>query len=363
MYIVLFISILALFFTFLESKKFMPNGMKWGFVLVTFLGCIHYDYGNDYLAYMDIYNSIVRYPFDLENIVLGVTFKEPIWALLCYMFKPIGGFFMMVAVLNIFQNVLIYRTIKKYVEKPWWPMSVFVYLFTYCLYLLNFSMMRQGLVVCIFFGIWQWIEEKKWIKSLIVLLICFTIHKSALVLLPFAFWGIFPTKNSKLLITVFFFTFVALWFSVSFMNDILSAFMSVEEISTYYDIYGNSDKVVSFGVGYLINLIPFVLGLIYFQDRDNKALNKSVVALAIIAFLIMPFASIIPLITRVSYYFVVYQIIAIPIIYGSLHKRIIKIGLLGIYMFMVFYDYIGFFSSPVWVDKYTTFKTIFSQIF
>ena len=28
-----------------------------GFVLVTFLGCVHYDYGNDYMSYVDIYNE------------------------------------------------------------------------------------------------------------------------------------------------------------------------------------------------------------------------------------------------------------------------------------------------------------------
>lgn len=101
---------------------------------------------------------------------------------------------MMVAALNIFQNVIVYKTIKKYVEKSWWPMAVFIYLFSTCLYLLNFSMMRQGLVVCVFLWSWQWIVEKKWVKTVLVLLICVNIHKSAFFLLPFAFLGFIPMK-------------------------------------------------------------------------------------------------------------------------------------------------------------------------
>ena len=70
MSIVIFTSFIALILTILESKKIMLNGMKWGFVLVTFLGCVHYDYGNDYMSYVDIYNEITRYPFDFEDIFL-----------------------------------------------------------------------------------------------------------------------------------------------------------------------------------------------------------------------------------------------------------------------------------------------------
>ena len=146
--------------------------MRWGFVLVTFLGCIHYDYGNDYMNYMNDYKMDTKYPFDLIGIVTDEYIKEPGWVLLSYLFKPIGGFFMMVAALNIFQNIIVYKTIKKYVEKNWWLMAVFTYLFSTCLYLLNFSMMRQGLVVCVFLWSWQWIVEKKWIKTIVVLFVC-----------------------------------------------------------------------------------------------------------------------------------------------------------------------------------------------
>lgn len=112
------------------------------------------------MSYYDIYKHVTAYQFDLSGIAAGDYFIEPGWVLLCWLFKHIGGFFKMVAVLNLIQNMLVYRTIKNYVEKKWWPLTVFIYLFSTSFYLLNFSMMRQGFVVCVFLGLWQLIKEK-----------------------------------------------------------------------------------------------------------------------------------------------------------------------------------------------------------
>ena len=90
MYIVAFISIIALLLTFLESKKILESGMRLGIILVTILGCIHYNYGNDYMAYYDIYRSVVAIKFNLSDIIAGEVYKEPGWALLCYFFNHIN---------------------------------------------------------------------------------------------------------------------------------------------------------------------------------------------------------------------------------------------------------------------------------
>ena len=364
MSIVIFTSFIALILTILESKKIMLNGMKWGFVLVTFLGCVHYDYGNDYMSYVDIYNEITRYPFDFEDIFLDYSFKEPGWAFLCYLFEPIGGFFMMVAALNILQNLLVYRTIKRYVEKAWWPLSVFIYLFSTCLYLLNFSMMRHGLVVCVFLGIWQWIEQRRWLRAIVVIFLCITIHKSALILLPFAFWRLLPMRNGKVWILIYIIIFAALWLSSNLMGDMLSMLSAVEEFDNYAETYGKSGEVMTFRLGYLITLIPFILGLMYMytEESDKDSSRKSLVALGCVYFLITPFASIIFLITRVSYYFFAYQIITMPIIYKSVRNVLLRSVFLMLYIFLMLNAYWGFFKDSVWIDSYSTFKTIFSLL-
>lgn len=364
MYIVIFFSVLALMLTVLDSRQMLKGGMLLGFILVTFLGCIHYDYGNDYMAYLDIYNDIVSKPFSLRAIITGETYKEPGWALISYFFKYFGGFFMQVIVLNIIQNMLVYKFIKREVARSWWPMAVFIYLFSTPFYLYSFSMMRQSLVIFVFLGLWPWIKQRKVVPTLLILLFCSSIHASALVLIPFAFYGFLPLSKPKLLAVIYVTLFVCLWLSKDFLDLIFQSFLRVEEFETLAEIYAENDEIVSYGIGFIMNLIPFFLTIFYLLKSDvNKKSDVYLVSLAMLSFMVTPFSQIVPLVGRVGIYFDVYKLAAIPIIYSSVNNNIIRIGVLSILIVMCLHGYISFFSSPIWRDSYTEFHTIFSVIF
>ena len=121
---------------------------------------------------------------------------------------------------------------------------------------------------------------------------------------------------------------------------------------------------MKFGLGFVMNIIPFILGMLYLWDADggHRIADKLVVSIALISFVIAPFASIIPTIGRLGMYFGSYQMIAMPLIYKNLKRKEIQQALLYLFVFMRAYDYLIFFKSPVWIEKFTTFKTIFSQI-
>ena len=70
MYIVISCSILAIILTYLESKGKIPGGMMCGFILMTTLCAIHYDYGNDYMQSYQNYQKFMEYLRYLE------TYKE-----------------------------------------------------------------------------------------------------------------------------------------------------------------------------------------------------------------------------------------------------------------------------------------------
>lgn len=364
MYIVIFCSLIALLLTYLESTNQVKDGMKWGFVIVTILGMIHYDYGNDYMSYYEVYKQVTSYTFDLHGILAGEYYREPGWVLLCWFFKYLGGFFMMVAILNIVQNMLVYRTIKNYVEKKWWSLSVFIYLFSTSFYLLNFSMMRQGFVVCVFLGLWSLIKAKKWYLAAPILWLCSFVHTSALILIPFAFAGFVPIGKGKVWASLYIIVFLALWFSGSVLNDIFMSFMTIEEFQDYADTYSNDNNSMKIGLGFAMNLIPFILGMMYLRDTESghSFSDKLVVSIGLIGFVITPFSSILPMIGRLGMYFGSYQMIAMPLIYKNLKRKDIQWALLFLFVFMRAYDYLIFFKSPVWIDKFTTFKTIFHQI-
>lgn len=364
MFVVTFCSLIALLLTYMESIGHIRNGMKFGFMLVTFVGVIHYDYGNDYMAYYNLYNDIVNSQFSWSNLINGYIYKELGWALINYLFKYLGGFFMMVAVLNIIQNTIYYKFIKKNVGRTWWPMAVFIYLFSTNFYLLNFSMMRQGLVIAIFVGLWGYIKEKRWMIALGGLLCAYLIHSSALILLPFAFLGYLPFKKGRLTATIFIAVFIALWISQDLMEDLFTSMMVIEDIQDYANSYGKRDVTVSYGLGFLISLIPLCVSIYYFMFNKGKdRTDRGLVAMSSLGFLIVPFTQVIPLVDRVAMYFNVFGICSIGITYSSIRSKILRYLLLALYMLIMLYDYWRFFNEGIYSEHYIRFKSVFTLLY
>ena len=69
MYILIFVSLLSLFLTYLESAGQVKKGMAYGFGLLTLLAAIHYDFGNDYMPYYNTYNQITAFSFNSDAIL------------------------------------------------------------------------------------------------------------------------------------------------------------------------------------------------------------------------------------------------------------------------------------------------------
>ena len=363
MIVVLISSLIALVFTWLEVKKILSWGMLCGFILTTTLVCVHYDYGNDYMGYFNIYRKITQYPFALDAVLAGDVFHEPGWAILNYLFKPLGGFFTLVAVLGIIQNTLIYCFIHNTVDKRWWVFSVFVYLFMSNHYLLSMSMMRQELVMAVFLSLWPWIRDKKFIRCALILYVCSFVHTSAFILIPFAFWGFLPFKRGVLMSIFYVIIFVLLWFSGSFLNDVMSNLMQFEDVSDYMQTYEDSNKVDSFlGLGFIINLVPFFVFLYYIASRKTNIQSRALVGLACIGTFMTPFAQILSLIGRVGMYFGMYQIAALPIAYNAVPNPLVRVGLKALLYVSILYGYYTFFTDPTYVEHYSTFHTIFEVI-
>ena len=362
MWVVITISIIALMLTIAESARVLKKGMAIGFGLVALLGAIHYDYGNDYMNYLQFYEHFITLPFNIDRILSGEYFKEPGWFLINYAFKYLGGFFMMVAVLNIIQNFLIYKFIKKQVNPNWWPFAVFTYLFTTSYYLLSFSMMRQMLVIVIFLSLWPLISKKKWLITSLILLVCSTIHSSALVLIPFSFWGFLPVKNGKIIGIIYAGFLITLWLCGEVMNSIFMSLSDFKSFENYVTNYGDSGFTMKLGIGFLIQLIPFVLSVYFFLRRnfDYSDNQKRLVALAAIHAIITPFGQIIPIVSRIGFYFGAYRIGSFPLIYKNISDKIFRNGLIALNVLITLYDYFTFFTLETWIDKYSTFHTIFS---
>lgn len=369
MYIVIFCSILALLLTYLETKGMIKNGMFWGFALITFLQVIHYDYGNDYMSYYNTYFEITQYDFNLQNILDKELYREPGWAILNYCFRPFGdyGFFVLVAVISIFQGVVIYKSIKRYLPCSQWPFAMLIYLFSTSLYLMGFTMLRQMLVMMVFIALWPLIEQRKFVIPLIILYLCSFIHASSIILLPFAFWGFIPMGKytGKIFTVVYLVLFLALFIYKDLINEIFTYAQTLsEDIESYKETYEEGNRITSVGLGFFLNLIPLCVALKYISDPNNDKSFRLMTALSSISFIILPFGQVIQLIGRVGSYFSVFSILTIPMTYAHLKNNVIRWTLISAQVILLCYSYWGFFKSPVWHESFGgEFSTIFSVIF
>ena len=387
MIVVILVTLIAILLTNMESHGRLGNGMFWGFVLVTFLGCIHYDYGNDYLEYLQIYKEITSIPLRFDYLWDNTYRHEFGWVLLNYLFSHLGGFYVMVAVLNIIQNAIYYSFIKDNVPQTQWTLAVVIYLMSGSLYIMNFSMMRQGLAIALFVWAWSFMKDKKLIPSLLIVAAAYSVHQSALILLPFVFFPYLKLKRGTISI-IYIGLLIGLYLSSGYLSDTYNALLELEELQEvdssnklqYYD--NNNTETLSFGLGFFLNLIPFIIALwglfvypskepadgldeqeadeqsddeLRYIDRDKRLL----IVIAIVSFMITPFGMLLPMMTRLGMYFEALGVAAIPAIYSLLPNKLSYRILLGIYLFMLLYNYYGFFTSEVWGEKYSTFHTVF----
>lgn len=358
MYIVIFCSLLALFLTWLDSTKIFKGGMKWGFILVTFLAVIHYDYGNDYMGYFDLYNSLSAHP-SIWSVWDSDVYRDRGWSIINYLFQHVGGFFALVAIISAFEGIVYYKAIKRYLPRNIWWFGTFIYLFATSFYLLNFSMLRQGFVIAVFIAVYPLIERRKWWLAGLIMFVCSFIHGSALILVPFCLWGFLPVKKGKPLVIVYSVVLVAMYVSSQFLASIPRFVMeNTDAFERYEDTYAESETVTQFGLGFIIYLIPTIISIIYLGKKQAGNATKRLVALSCISAFFTPLGTVVPMIGRVGMYFGVFKILALPISYRAISNKTIRIVLTVLYIAIILYDYYLFFNSEVFGEHYKVFHTI-----
>lgn len=362
--IVLFLSsCIALLFVYYASRDKFPLGLEWAFLVVTFIAAIHYNYGSDYSSYINMFNLFSNIEFSWADLADKKIYKEPGWALLNFIFKPFG-FFFMVAFLGVFQNFIYYLFVKRVVPKKWWVMGVFIYLFSDSLWVLNMSMMRQGLAVTLFVLSWIVfdINKKLFPISFIIVLIATTIHSSAMILFPCLLIFYLKKNVAPYLGGGLVFLFILFFLKPEFCNQIFMAFSDVEDIERMLLKYGGTAKSLSYGMGFILILIPFFT-MLFFLVKNESLSEREIqcVALAAVAYVIIPFREIIPMVSRLSYYFVAFSIPAIPLVYKNI-KFPYRFFWIGAFLLLYVYSYFSFFYSPTWKASYMNFHSIFTEI-
>lgn len=369
MFVVIFSSLLAIFLSYLSQfKKYdRLHYFELAFGLLTFLACIHFDYGTDYSGYY--YKFLHDYNDSSLTGLLDNAEKEPLWAFLNWIFPKPYGFFTLVALISVIQNYCYYSLIKYHVPKRcrWISMALYVGITSF--YLLNFSMIRQGFTVSLIVLSGIYLGQRKWIKAVIIILVASTIHLSSLCMLPFVAVSFLPLKNGKFVALSLFVLIVALFITKGLVGDIFTAFTETESTLSQYSLY--QERVAaeddSLGMGFLLNSVLYVVFFYFILKHYNEFTftERFFLLLSCVPLCLTPFQmEISGLIGRLGLYFSAFQIVTIPITYSRIKVPLFKFCAVFIYSFMLLRAYYVFFMDSWATDSYCApFKTIFSVIF
>lgn len=372
MIVVFICSILSVLIAYFSScnGKISEQLFKLSFFPITLLQMIHYNYGNDYMGYLGDHLTYYHKSFKeflyLHSIESG-SFKDMGWAVISHFFPGKAGFFILVALLSLVQNIIYYRLMKEYVEPGLRWKALMIYLSGTSYYLLNFSALRQGFTVAIAVYAIMLSCKNKIQYAIVLVLLAATIHGSAIVILPFLFLNKLKIRNGRFFGTIIVWTTLILFISQSVVSRFYTVIMKyVPILERRYRNYatGMAATDSSVGIGFLLNLVMYLV-ILYFIFRKFTEFQKEhriFMLLAVISLMVVPFQlNISGLISRIGTYFAVFEIVVVPTLYAKIKDKYIRLGVQIIYVFMMLYAYYGFFFLTEWSAKsYRTFHTILS---
>jgi hypothetical protein len=353
---VIIVGILAVFFAYLAQFEKTKNGLKVSFFLIFLLLALRYDFGNDYKGYLESFQFLETY--GLENY-LNNEKTEIGWSYLNYMFLPFG-FFAMVGFLALFNCLVYYNFIRKYVPVHLYWLAVFIYMFDPYLMLIHASAMRQSLAISLVILSFNYLYKKDFLRFILIILLSSLFHNSALtmfILIPLTIfrWKI-NLRVGIILCSIFIILFGAGSFIMASTNNFLQLYMNRYEHHLEQDIVLNQGV----GLGVIFQFIILIITMYYARFQENK--NELLFKIYIISFMFIPLSLYVWLIGRIGFYFTIFSIAVIPIIVPGIKNKFS--GRIVPLMFITFtlYNFLKFFQSKIWIEDFGTYRSIITQI-
>lgn len=344
------VSVLLSYFARFRSSKY---SFEVAFILLTLFLSFRFQWGNDYNNYLLGFYTRNSESFDIfENPEIG-------WSIINIICYPLG-FFGFVILLTCFESFLIYSTIKKYIDKRWYWLAVFIYVFTSTFMVTGCSMMRQFLVMVIFLYSIRYIFENKILHLIGLLSLCISIHLSSAILFPFVYLALFLSKcrGYKFYFQLFGFIVIAFVFIKIFFTRYVDLLLLFGD-GKYEEYLGGKSEGISTGLVLIFNfLMTFIFA---FKIRNMERSFRFLITLYSMHIIFFSIYDVIPLTARLVYYFTFISVIAFPYILFKVKINLFILVILIIYLSITLYSFYMFFYSSIWHDSMYEYKSIFSS--
>lgn len=356
MIIVTFVSLLTILLTYLAKYRNFRYGFEIAIVILICILGIRYNYGNDYLSYYKMFQEINSYG-TLSEACNAIVIENG-WIILNRIFAPFG-FPALVFFLTIFQFGSFYYLVKKYVDRKHRWIALFFYLFSSGLMLTMISMMRQCLAMCILVYAVVSIINKKYLKSIFIVIVAAQFHQSAYIMLLLLFVPVLQKLNKKMYVVVFISLFVVFFLSQTLLGEQIGAIVNTYFSKYSYYMEKNNGVELGSGIGFILNIVVFICILLC--DKHNSSTDSLFMKLMAASFLFIPLGFITASIGRVGDYLRFLGVIGLVPMSIMATRKVALLAVIGAYIFVTLYGYITFFHDPVWTDAYLEYHTILNQ--
>ncbi|UJL45811.1 EpsG family protein [Virgibacillus sp. NKC19-16] len=285
---------------------------------------LRYGIGTDYSNYLEGFFEINSPIFDVdtEYLFLGIN-------------KIVGylglDFQFVLFITSFITTLFIYLALKRYKASLNIGIGMFVYMMMY--YQISFNAIQQIAAMAILLFSIHYINERKFIKFTLLVVIAVGFHETAILFYPLYFLHfLYGTSKHTLLKVLSFSGLIVLM--INFSAVLFPIASSIDSLSYYANSYLDSDREFELGLGILFRTLPFIIaGIIFRKDiKSNKDMIFifNVVIIGCIS-LLTSYGSV-NFTERISYYFLSSLIIFVPFIYRlSAIKKKRYIGFLVIF--------------------------------
>lgn len=302
-YIFLLLSIPSIYFVINLSRYNDENRKRialflYSIVLFFFYFLKDLSVGADYIAYVNffLYELPEDFSFLIDPDYYGFEKGFTLLNLLISLFNRDIIFFNFI--FAILLTVLPIYFVYKYSSYFW--ISIFLF-FSLGIYTNSFSLIRQTLAVYICWLSIPYIVERKILKFMLIVLLAFSIHKTALIFIPLYF--VYRYKlDFKYVITMFAFT------AVIFV--LISPLMQM--LTFYLQLNDYTDLDVSGGFTFLLFLVLIFIISYIFIDTNNNDYIKLFMHMLFLGLLMQILATRFNIITRLIDYYKISLLIVIP---------------------------------------------------
>lgn len=340
----------SLFIAKLSSLKNGKSLLFFAFFIIFIFSALRFNYGNDYLSYLDIYREINSSVLSSLN---GETRYEFGWVLLNIICKyfPFQSIIFIVSFINCFA---FYKLIVKYVDPAYYVFALFIYLADANIFLINLSAMRQSIAIIFVLRAIDLLSDKKYIYFLVYYLLAINFHTSSLTLLPvIIFFFLLNTRINYFYILFF----LSIYITAFIFKDYLKQYVVLITTFFFDNRYPlvDSDSNMSF-VNFFSYLI-LLFFLFYYHNRlDSKF--QFFAKLLMFAIVIIPIDFILPLAGRMTYYFLTLSIIIFPRLASVIKNQFLKVTFILFTTLIISVRLFNFFTSETYSESYKNYKTI-----